>query len=141
MIKSQIAERIIISDENLNWQESIQLASQQLIDEGAISPQYVEDMILNVEKNGSYIVLVPYIALPHARSNGNVFKTSISCLKLTNPVMFPDEQPVSVFFVLATNDDSHLDILGDFADVLSEKEKVEQLKEAKTKQDILAVFN
>lgn len=141
MLKNQLIGHITISDAQLSWREAIRASAQDLLNHQFITEQYIQDVISNVEQNGAYIVLVPHIALPHARSNGNVLKTGISCLKLTNATMFPDNQPVSLLFFLATNDDSHLDMLADFADILSEDEKIDALKQAQTEEQILAVFN
>lgn len=51
---------------------------RSFIKKGNITPKYIQDMIDNVNKNGPYIVIVPGIAMPHARNEGGVIKTGIS---------------------------------------------------------------
>ncbi|QIQ20579.1 PTS sugar transporter subunit IIA [Zophobihabitans entericus] len=142
MLTELLADNIHFSNQQLAWQDAITLASQPLLDQGYITQNYVDDIVKNIETNGSYLVLVPEIALPHARSNGNVSQTSMSFLKLNNPVIFPDGQPVSVMLVLASADnDGHLDVLVEFAETLTDKEQQHLLKTATTKEQILTIFN
>lgn len=142
MLAELLADNIHFSHEPLSWQDAISLAAAPLLAKKYITQNYIDDMIKNVEKNGSYIILVPEIALPHARSNDNVSETSISFLKLHHPVNFPDGQPVTVMFVLASKDnDGHLDALTSFAEILVDKEQQQRLKTATTTEEIRTILN
>ena len=50
-----------------DWKEAIQKAGQILVDEGIAENTYIEAMIENGEVNGGYFVLVPGVAVPHAK--------------------------------------------------------------------------
>lgn len=142
MLAELLIDNIYFSTQKLSWQEAISLAAEPLLIKKNITQNYIADMIKNVEKNGSYIILVPDISLPHASSNGNVLQTSMSFLKLYNPVIFPDGQSVSIMFVLAsTSCEGHLNILTEFAEILIDKEKQNLLRAATTKREILNILN
>jgi len=142
MITELLMDNLCFSDRQLSWQEAIILAANPLLNKGDITQDYINDVIKNIEINGSYMVLVPEIALPHAKSNGNVLRTSMSFLKLTHPVIFPDGVAVSVMFFLASeNSDGHLDVLVEFAEILADKSNQNLFKTATSKEHILTIFN
>ncbi|WP_392561835.1 PTS sugar transporter subunit IIA [Orbus sturtevantii] len=142
MITELLMDNFYFSDRQLSWQEAICLAANPLLNKGAITQNYINDVIKNIEINGSYIVLVPEIALPHARSNGNVLQTAMSFLKLTHPVTFPDGMSVTVMFFLASTDsDGHLDVLVELAEILADKNNQNLFRTAKKQEQILAILN
>ncbi|GGF27961.1 PTS ascorbate transporter subunit IIA [Halobacillus andaensis] len=124
-----------------SWEEGIKKAADPLLHNGSITPQYIEDMIGNVNTNGPYIVIVPGIAMPHAKNDGSVVKTSVSYLKLEEPVKFPKDKEVHTFFVLAAEDSTgHLDLISDLSSILIEDEIKNKLEESKSEQEILEVL-
>ncbi|WP_173918653.1 PTS sugar transporter subunit IIA [Halobacillus sp. Marseille-Q1614] len=124
-----------------SWEAGIQEAAAPLLDNGSITPKYIDDMIQNVNTNGPYIVIVPGIAMPHAKNDDSVVKTSVSYLKLEEPVQFPKNKEVNTFFVLAAEDSTgHLDLISDLSSVLMEDEIKNKLEESKSEQEILEVL-
>lgn len=85
------------------------------------------------------------IALPHARVKS--VKNIVICLAVSNEgVDFDslDEQPVSVITLLLSNQDEaglHLKMLAFLARMLRDKYFIQQLKKAKTEEDILVLVN
>ncbi|MEM5591127.1 PTS sugar transporter subunit IIA [Niallia circulans] len=126
-------EMIQIKDKVDNWQEAIRLASSPLLDIQAIEPCYIDAMITNIEKLGSYVVLAPNVAIPHARPEDGVKKLSMSLLKLNEPISFSPDDPnknVHLIFVLAAVDNySHLKALSQLTELLEEEENIEQMIE------------
>lgn len=124
-----------------SWEESIERASQPLIEKAYIDSNYVEAMIDNVKVNGSYIVIVPEIAMPHAETDKGVNKTSMSFMKLNEPVLFPDNREVKLLFVLAATDStSHLELMSDLSSILIEDEIKTMLKSAKDENEVINVI-
>jgi len=124
-----------------NWQEAIRLSAEPLLSADIIEPRYVDAMIQNVTDNGNYIIILPEIAMPHARHEYGAKGTGISFLKIANPTLFPRGVPVSIFFALSSEtNDGHLDILADLSEVLSDPEKVDKLKQAESEEDVLKIF-
>lgn len=85
------------------------------------------------------------IALPHARVKS--VKNIVICLAISNEgIDFNslDEQPVSVITLLLSNQNEaglHLKTLAFLARMLRDKYFIQQLKKAKTEEDILALVN
>ncbi|MBT2732214.1 PTS sugar transporter subunit IIA [Carnobacterium sp. ISL-102] len=128
-------------DKVSSWEESIVIASQPLIEKAYIELEYIQAMVENVRVNGSYIVIVPEIAMPHATTDKGVNKTSMSFLKLNEPVIFPGNHEVKLLFVLATEDNTtHLELLSDLSSILIEEEIKEMLKSAKNEEELVRVI-
>lgn len=139
----------IFSEENLqfvqkveDWQVAIELSAQPLLDAHIIQKEYVAKMIQNVIKLGDYIVIVPKVALAHARPDENSKGNGISLLKLNQPVIFGKEKEVFLIICLATKDnDSHLELLSKISALIDEEEKIEKLLLSKNKQEFIQLAN
>ncbi|SDK24875.1 PTS sugar transporter subunit IIA [Alkalibacterium thalassium] len=108
-----------------NWEEAITVAARPLLNKGVIDDSYVEAMIDSVEKNGPYIVLKDYFALPHAQAGTGVNEVGMSLLTLEEPVDLKGNE-VKVFLVLAAVDASaHLGALSEVSELLMDDEKFE----------------
>lgn len=124
-----------------SWEESIRTASKPLIEKAYITSEYIQAMIENVKVNGSYIVIVPEIAMPHATTDKGVNKTSMSFLKLNEPILFPENREVKLLFVLAAEDNTtHLELLSDLSSILIEEELKEKLKAAESEEEIVQLI-
>ena len=49
------------------WQEAVKLAVDPLIESGAVQPQYYDAIVESTEEYGPYYILMPGMAMPHAR--------------------------------------------------------------------------
>ena len=49
-------------------------------------------MIKNVIENGTYIIILPGLAIPHTRPEHGAIKTGASVLKINEGVLFPDNK-------------------------------------------------
>ncbi|MBH0231362.1 PTS sugar transporter subunit IIA [Halobacillus yeomjeoni] len=142
MLAEQLEGNIRFLSSVDSWEQGIQEAAAPLLDNGSITSGYIDDMIESVHENGPYIVIVPGVAMPHAKNNGTVNKTGVSYLKLDEPVLFPKDKEVKTFFVLAAEDsDGHLDLISDLSSILIEDETKDQLEEADSEERVLEVIN
>ncbi|MFC3747735.1 PTS sugar transporter subunit IIA [Paenibacillus sp. GCM10012306] len=124
-----------------SWEESIQIAAQPLLDQGAITTAYVQAMIDNVDKNGPYIVIVPGIAMPHAKNTGNINATGMSFLKLETPVIFPEGKEVSILFVLAAEDSTgHLELITDLSSMLIDEDVMVKLLQVSSETELISLI-
>ncbi|EOH91764.1 PTS sugar transporter subunit IIA [Enterococcus pallens] len=122
------------------WQQAIETAAQPLLQKGIIQPSYIQAMIQNVIDNGNYIIILPKIAMPHARPELGSNGVGISFMKLEQPVLFPKEEPVEQFFVLASDSpDGHLELMADLAEILSDVDLYEMLLNIQTEEALLAL--
>lgn len=134
--------RHVSVDEKVNdWQDSIVKASASLVASGCITQEYVNAMIENVKVNGSYIVIMPNVALPHSHSDKGVIKTGVSILKLKEPVLYPDNKPVQLIIAFGANDnEQHMAMLSMLADILMDDQKLEQIMSTDSSQTIQQFF-
>ncbi|MDD3404207.1 MAG: PTS sugar transporter subunit IIA, partial [Hespellia sp.] len=58
---------IRFEEEMSDWKEAIRLVAQPLLENGCIEERYIDAMIRNVIENGPYIIIMPGLAMPHAR--------------------------------------------------------------------------
>ena len=72
-----------------------------MIESGAILPEYYDAIIESTEEYGPYYILMPGMAMPHARPEAGVQRDAFSLITLKNPVVFSDGKEVSVLLALA----------------------------------------
>ena len=142
MLQNYITEDMVQFVTNVrDWEEAIYTASKPLLEKGFVEERYVQAMVENVKKFGPYIVLMPKVAMPHARPEDGVKRAGISVMITKESVWFDEGKLVNLFFVLAANDaSSHLSLLTKISELLSDEEKVEALLAAKSYQHILPLL-
>lgn len=144
MLSELLTEEMIqLSDQPKNWQEAITFAAQPLLSENKIEESYIKAMIERVEQYGAFIHIGDHIALPHARPKDGVNEVGMSLLKLQQPVDLLDNpaHPISLFICLAAIDnEAHLRALANLTKLLSNKQNLQDLLHASTKEEILAII-
>ena len=141
MLKEFLKNNIILTDEFDSWELAIKQASEPLLEKNIIKESYVEAMIYSVFKNGPYMIIMPHIALAHARPEDGVNENGISFLKLKIPVIFPQENDVDIIIVLAAKEDEgHLELMAELADLLVDDEKTEAIRRAHNKNQIKEIL-
>lgn len=124
-----------------NWMDSIVVAADPLLKAGCITQNYVDAMINNVKTNGTYIVIMPNVALPHSRSEEGALKTGISILKLEQAVLYPDDKAVQLVISFSANDNNqHMELLSMLAGVLMDEAKLNFILSSNDLEKIKALF-
>lgn len=95
-----------------DWREAITLAASPLLEAGYIGRRYIQEMIMSVERNGTYMVFLPQMAFVHAGPD-NVHKEGISMTVLEQEIDFGDLNPerVDIVIVLAMQEAHNQDFL------------------------------
>lgn len=139
MLKEAVKGRINIVENINDWKEAIILAAKPLVEDGSVENSYIDAMIANVNKFGTYIIIAPKVAMPHSRPEDGVNKNCVSMLKINEGILFEgEEEKVYVFFVLgAVNNDSHIETLMELMELIEDEDKIEEIIEAKTVQEIM----
>ena len=109
---------------------AIELAGELLVASGRATKGYVASMLDAVEKFGPYIVIAPGIALAHGKPSEDVIETGLSLLVLENAIEFQHSQndPVQLVFGLAATDhESHIELMSELAQFLSDQDSVNSL--------------
>lgn len=134
-------KNISIQESVENWTDSIVVASKPLLEAGCITQQYVTAMIENVKTNGSYIVIMPNVALPHSRTENGAIKTGVSILKLKQPVYYPGDKPVQLIISFSANDNNqHMELLSMLAEVLMDQARLDEILKSHDIKQIEALF-
>lgn len=128
-----------------DWKQAIQIGTNLLQAAGAVDERYYEGILANVEKNGPYFVIVPSVAMPHARPEDGVHETGFSLVTLKTPVPFghADHDPVDIILVIAAADNRALneEVIVQVMTLLDSDETVQRLRNATTPDDVRSLFH
>lgn len=131
---------IEIIDKVDNYEEAIKRSCDILEENGVVERRYYDAIKAKIQEYGSYFCIADGICMPHARPEDGVLKEGLCVLKLNNAVNF-DGKLINVFFTLSAKDnDSHLGLLRQIADVCMNKNKLNIIKNSKNKKEIMEVL-
>ncbi|MDZ5254340.1 PTS sugar transporter subunit IIA [Clostridium sp. LIBA-8841] len=143
-IRNLLSEnRIILNAKVLNKEEAVRLAAKPLLEEGYISEEYVEGILVELEDIGPYMAIMPGVVIAHSRPREYVKKECASMMTLSEPVKFGHEtnDPIEIIFVIAAKENNgHLDALQDLARVLINEESVNKIKNAERAEEVMELF-
>lgn len=141
MLKDFLKDNINIVDIANSWELAIEQAAEPLLKKQIITLEYIQAMINSVYKNGPYMIIMPHIALAHARPEDGVINNGISFLKLNKSVMFPEENEVDIIVVLAAKEnDEHLGLMAELADLLVDDEKTLAIRHCTDKKELKEIL-
>ncbi|EOW9125839.1 PTS sugar transporter subunit IIA [Vibrio cholerae] len=126
-----------------DWKDAVQKSCQALIDNSAVEPRYVDAIFRSHEELGPYYVVGPSMAMPHARPEDGVNRLSLAITVIQQGVHFDSEgnDPVKMLVTLAATDsESHVGAIAQLAELFMNEEHVEQICNAQTIEDVLAVI-
>ncbi|MDO4764729.1 MAG: PTS sugar transporter subunit IIA [Eubacteriales bacterium] len=126
-----------------NWEDAIRISTQDLLKEEYITENYVEAIIECVYEYGPYIVIAPNIALPHARPEKGALKGGYSITRFEEAVSFEKDGSADAKLFISLScmeNDSHILMLQEIVEILSDETKNKTLFEALDKQEIIKVF-
>lgn len=120
---------------------AIKALAKQLTENGLVAKQYVEGMLNREQQNSTF--LGNGIAIPHGTTDTRdlVNKTGVVVHHFPDGVNWGDGNVVYVAIGIAAKSDEHLGILKQLTKVLSADGVEEKLKQAKSKDDIIALLN
>lgn len=134
---------ISIKNSATSWQEAIDLSMAPLLKHRIINENYVEAIKQSTVNNGPYYILVPGVALPHARPECGALKTGMSLTLLKNEVSFGSaEESVRLLIGLAASDaNSHISAIQSLSELLSENEHLDSLLNANTEKQLADIIS
>ena len=146
-----LSNRDIIKKENIklnvyakDWKGAVREAGNLLLSSEYINEEYIEDMVKAVEDLGPYIVIVPHIAIAHARPTNEVLKNGMSLITLEKPVEFgsEDNDPVDMVFAFcARSKENHLEALQELVGILDNEKKIERLRNIEDIEEAYYILN
>jgi PTS system ascorbate-specific IIA component len=122
---------------------AITRAGELLVASGRTTERYTAEMLDALTEFGPYFVIAPGLAIAHARPSDAVLSPGLSLAVLSEPIAFGNQanDPVRLVFALCAHDhDSHLFVLSQLAEKLSDESFVNILLKASTEQQIRAAL-
>ena len=124
-------------------EDAVAQAAEPLIRLGKIREGYVGRMTAAVRELGPYMVILPGIALAHAKSGGEVLGECMSLATFREPVAFghPENDPVHTVIVIGSPEEQgHLTSLRGVSRLLGNKGFLQALREAEEPKEITCFF-
>lgn len=129
MLSDVLKEKNILSDVKCkNWEELVDLGTSLLIRDKKIEPSFVKSIKDTIEQYGSYMVLVEDIAFFHGSPDSGVHETCMSLCLLDEPVYLLEKRIKAAFVFAAIDKESHLSILQQFAELISDEKFLDLLR-------------
>ncbi|MGL4677195.1 MAG: PTS sugar transporter subunit IIA [Brevinema sp.] len=139
--KNLLDTRIQKLDSCTSWENAVRLVAKPLLDGDFINSTYVDAMVNNIHNLGSYMIIIPGVAMPHSRPEDGCSKSGLSLLILDTPVLFPGDQKVwLVLGLAAAYSDAHIETIEAIADFFGDDQILETLKQAKNLEEIKAII-
>ncbi len=125
-----------------NWQDGVRVSSKPLLDRKIIEEEYVDEIINNINKLGSYIVVDDKIAMPHARPGKYVNDFGISITTFKNPIEMGSYNDIKIFITISSPDgDSHIEFITQIMNLIDNEEFISLLENASSNKEILDYIN
>ena len=134
---------LAVIDSAESFSEAISQSASLLVTAGHAKVDYVDRVLANFQKLGPYFVVAPGIAIAHAHPGEDVISPGLSLLKLNSPVSSgaTANDPVSLVFSLCTPDsEQHIELLGEFALLMSDQSIVNNLLKASAESVIRQIL-
>ena len=133
----------------LAWRKAIGVASEQLLQDGYISSNYVRRAIENVEEFGAYIVVSEGIALAHAAHQDGAYKDGLSLLVSRDGIVFDGgERAYLMFFFVQSSDEEYLNLFKEIVRLGNNQDYLKRVRYAQSPEqvrqqliEILAVYS
>ena len=137
-------ETIRLNVDAKTWEGAVRKAGQLLLDTGSIAKRYIDAMISKVKELGPYIVIAPGVAMPHSSPDDGVIRLCMSLITLNKPINFGNKanDPVDIIICIGSTDNtSHIDLLTELISLVGSNEKLDMLRSAKSKDQVLKLLS
>jgi PTS system mannitol-specific IIA component len=133
-------ENIVLNAEVESKENAIRLTGKVLAERGYVEPAYIEKMLEREELTSTY--MGNFVAIPHGTEDAkqSVKNSGIAIIQVPGGVDFGNGNIVKLLIGIAGKGDEHLEILSKIAIVCSEEENVLRIVNAKSKEEILSLF-
>lgn len=131
-------DKIRISREEMNWQESLHFATKPLLDIGSIEMSYILSIISQIHYYGPYMFIAPNIVLAHAKPENGANRLDVSLSIFKKGVTFSIHHEAKIMIVLSPIDqERHLHMLKDIMSIFSIQTNVDDILQLEREEDIL----
>ncbi|MDY2726099.1 PTS sugar transporter subunit IIA [Anaerostipes faecalis] len=134
-------DSIVLGAKFSDKKEVIEETGKLLLNRGHIQPEYIDAMLEREEKFSVYIG--NGVAIPHGVGGSEKYikSSGIALIQVPDGVSFGKNKTAYVIIGIAGVDGEHLDILAKLAITCSDIEKVEKIRMAVSKEEILKLID
>lgn len=127
---------VFIRNDFLTKAAVIEFLGNQLVQAGAVHPDYVPAMHKREQDIGTYIT--EGVAIPHGTeaSRSLVRKAAIVVLKMPHGIEWNNGNKVYLAFGIAGSEEEHIDLLGELAAILMDAEQKAELMTAESEDEL-----
>ncbi|MFQ0971862.1 PTS mannitol transporter subunit IICBA [Gilliamella sp. BG1] len=126
-----------------NKEEAIRFAGQKLVDNGYVTPTYIEAMLEREKLTSTY--LGESIAVPHGtiESKDDVIKTGIVFCQYPVGVQFGDgeDDKAKIVIGIAAHNNEHLDVIAKLTNALDDETIIAKLATTNNIEEVLAILS
>jgi PTS system ascorbate-specific IIA component len=144
MLAELIQEETVLPGlEARDWEDAVRKAADPLVANGSVSSDYVDDIVDGARECGPYFVLVPHVAIPHARPERGARRPALGVALLGEPVEFGSmaNDPVKYIFTLSMpSTDGHIEALRGLVECLSQPGFYRRLDAARDARCVIECF-
>ncbi len=126
-----------------SWSDLVRVAGELLLATRQVEPRYVLAMEEMVRSEGAYMVVVPGLALLHARPEAGALGECLSLVTSAEPVYFghPTNDPVDLAIAFAAGHPSgHLQVMAEIARFLQDESSLAAVRRAKQVQEVREII-
>ena len=92
-----------------DWKAALRQSGEILLNRGAITENYIEEMIAISVAYQNYIIVAPGVAIAHAKQEAGAKRTAMSLLYVKNGIEVENQAPVHWIFTLSSvHEKSHM---------------------------------
>lgn len=135
------AEQVFLNQKAVDKAEALAQVGVKLVQCGFASVDYVPSLLAREHLATTY--LGKGIAIPHGtpESESAILKTGVVFCQYPEGIRFNDQdEPATVLIGIAANDQEHLAFIRSLSRLFGDETKLQQLKNAKTKEEVLAIL-
>ncbi|OCG16040.1 PTS mannitol transporter subunit IICBA [Gilliamella sp. App6-5] len=126
-----------------NKEEAIRFAGQKLVDNGYVTPAYIQAMLAREKLTSTY--LGESIAVPHGtiESKNDVIKTGIVFCQYPAGVQFgeDDDDQAKIVIGIAARNNEHLDVIAKLTNALDDQAIITKLVNTTSIEEVLAILS
>lgn len=127
-----------------DWKAAVKIGTDLLVKAGAVEERYYDAVIDIAEEHGPYYVIVPGIAMPHARPELGAIKTGFALVTLDAPVEFHSENdPVRFILCISAKDAADLNgsVIIEAMTLFENEEAIERLCKTTDEKEMFEILN
>ncbi|SCB75023.1 PTS system D-mannitol-specific IIA component, Fru family /PTS system D-mannitol-specific IIB component, Fru family /PTS system D-mannitol-specific IIC component, Fru family [Gilliamella bombicola] len=126
-----------------NKEEAIRFAGQKLVDNGYVTPAYIEAMLAREKLTSTY--LGESIAVPHGtiESKNDVIKTGIVFCQYPAGVQFGEDEDdqAKIVIGIAARNNEHLDVIAKLTNAIDDQDIIAKLVNTTSIEEVLAILS